>query len=148
MSKYPPLNIKRTINAPIDKVWQAWTEPSLFSKWYMPAPFTVADCQFELKPGGVIKITTKDPSGGLMDLTGEFNIVEEPTKLVMINSPLDDNGNKLFTVRHSLTLKSVGVITELDLTSEVLNAGPNAEQYLSGMSAGLTQALEQLNQLF
>lgn len=144
MNDYKPLNIQRTIAAQRQAVWDAWTKPELFKQWFMPSPYSVANCTFDLRPGGQLRVDTKGPDGAIMPLVGEFNVVEAPTKLVMTNSPLDANGNKLFVVQHSLVLTEENGQTLLDLTSEVLSAGSEAAPFLSGMEPGLQQALDQL----
>lgn len=144
MSDYKPLNITRTFAASRQDVWDAWTKPEEFKQWYMPAPFSVPTCEFDVKVGGKLNVETKSPDGAIMPLTGEFKVVDEPAKLVMTNSPLDANGNKLFEVQHTLVLTEADGKTTLDLTSEVLSAGPDADQFLSGMKQGLEQALDQL----
>jgi uncharacterized protein YndB with AHSA1/START domain len=144
MSDYEPLNIRRTFATSRQAVWDAWTKPEEFKQWYMPAPFSVAFCEFDVRPGGQLKVETKSPDGVIMLLVGEYKIVDEPNKLVMTNSPLDADGNKLFEIQHSLMLSEENGQTALDLTSEVISAGPNAEQFLRGMKQGLEQALDQL----
>jgi uncharacterized protein YndB with AHSA1/START domain len=147
MSDYEPLNITRTFSAPRQVVWDAWTKPEQFKQWYMPAPFSVASCEFDVRPGGQLRVETKSPEGDIMPLIGEYKEVEEPSKLVMTNSPLDTDGNKLFEIRHSLMFSEENGQTTMDITSEVISAGPNAEQFLSGMKPGLEQAFDQLAEL-
>jgi hypothetical protein len=50
----------------------------------------------------------------------------------------------LFQVLHSLVLTETEDGTTLEITSEVLSAGPDADPFLSGMKPGLEQALDQL----
>lgn len=147
MSDYQPLNIKRTIEAPQQAVWDAWTQPEQFKQWYMPAPFTVPSCEFDVRPGGKLKIDTQSPDGTIMPVIGEFKVVEEPTKLVTTNSLRDADGNELFEVQHTLVLSEAGGKTTLDITSEVLSSGPGADQFLKGMEPGLQQAIDQLSDL-
>ncbi|MGH7234672.1 MAG: SRPBCC family protein [Candidatus Saccharimonadales bacterium] len=147
MSSYKPLNIKRTFRASRQAVWDAWTIPDQFKQWYMPKPFSVPSCEFDLRPGGKIHIDTQRPDGNIMPLSGEYIEVIEPEKLVMTNSPLGPDGNKLFEIQHTLLLSEDNGQTTIDLTSEVLSAGPNADQFLNGMEPGLKQALDQLGSL-
>jgi uncharacterized protein YndB with AHSA1/START domain len=144
MSDFQPLHINRTFEAPRQAVWDAWTQPDQFKQWFMPAPFSIPSCELDVRPGGQIKVDTKSPDGSIMPLVGEFNTVEEPSKLVMTNAPLDDEGNKLFEVRHTIILGEADGKTTLDITAEVLSAGPNAEPFLKGMEPGLNQAFDQL----
>ncbi|HWB38685.1 MAG TPA: SRPBCC domain-containing protein [Candidatus Saccharimonadales bacterium] len=144
MSDYPPLKLSRTFNAPIQAVWNAWTKPEEFKQWFMPAPFTVPNAEFDLQVGGKIQIDTKSPDGMIMPLVGEYKLIEEPTKLVMTNAPLDADGNKLFEIQHTVLFSEADGQTTLEVTAEVLFAGPNAKMYLDGQEAGLNQALDQL----
>jgi len=113
----------------------------------MPAPFSVASCEFDVRPGGSLHVDTQGPDGAIMPMTGEFKVVDEPSKLVMTNSPLDANGNKLFEIQHTLVLTEADGKTILNITSEVLSASANADQFLMGMQPGLEQALDQLAEL-
>ena len=147
MPDYPPLHLTRTFAAPRQAIWDAWTTPDQFKQWYMPAPFSVASCEFDVRVGGALRVDTQAPDGSIMPLTGEYRVVDEPTKLVMTNSPLDDDGNKLFEIQHTIILIEENGQTTLDITSEVLAAGPHAEQFLQGMKPGLEQALDQMKSL-
>ncbi len=147
MSDYQPLHMSRTFNAPRQSVWDAWTKPDEFKQWFMPAPFSVASAELDVQVGGQIKIDTKSPDGSIMPLQGTYTTVEEPNRLIMTNSPLDADGNKLFEVQHTIVLTEADGKTTLDLTAEVLWAGPNSEQFLQGMEPGLKQALDQMQTL-
>jgi len=144
MTTYPPLHTTKIFTAPGQAVWDAWTTPSLFKQWYMPAPYSVPSCKFDVRPGGQIHIDTQAPDGSIMPLIGEFKVVEEPTKLVMTNSPLSPTGEKLFEIQHTLQFSEADGKTTLTITSEVLFAGPQADMFLQGMKPGLEQALDQL----
>jgi uncharacterized protein YndB with AHSA1/START domain len=145
MSEFQPLTIKRTFAASPQAVWNAWTKPEQFKQWFMPAPFSVPNCDLDVRTSGAIKVDTQSPEGDIMPLTGEYTLVDEPNKLVMTNSPLDADGNKLFTVQQTVEITAEGDQTVLTVTSVVLEAGENAKQYLDGMEPGLNQALDQMN---
>ncbi len=147
MTTYPPLHTTKVIGAPRQMVWDAWTQPEQFKQWYMPAPYSVAACEFDLQPGGKLTIDTQAPDGSIIPMTGEFKVIEAPSKLVMTGSPLDPAGNKLFEIQHTIELTEEDEKTTLAIMSEVLEAGPHAEQFLMGMKPGLEQALEQLTEM-
>ncbi|HUU24615.1 MAG TPA: SRPBCC domain-containing protein [Methyloceanibacter sp.] len=42
MSKQDPFVIARTFNAPLDRVWKAWTEPEQMAQWWGPKGFTAS----------------------------------------------------------------------------------------------------------
>ena len=147
MSNYQPLNITRTFEAPRQAVWDAWTQPDQLKQWFMPAPFSIPSCELDVRPGGALHVDTQGPDGVIMPLVGEYKIVDEPSRLVMVSSPLDAEGNKLFEIQQTITLTESDGQTTLEITSEVLSAGEHAEQFLSGMEPGLNQAFDQLSTL-
>jgi uncharacterized protein YndB with AHSA1/START domain len=147
MTSFKPLHIQRTFSAPRQAVWDAWTQPEQFKQWYMPAPYTVPFCDFDLRPGGKLHIDTKSPEGDIMPVIGEYVTVEEPSKLVLTNALLDADGNTLFNVRQTVTLTEKDNQTVLDITAEVLSAADGADQFLAGMEPGFQQAFDQLSQL-
>jgi len=147
MSDFQPVKISRTFDAPRQAIWDAWTQPEQFKQWFMPEPFTIPSCELDVQVGGELHVDTQSPDGVIMPLIGKYTVVEAPSKLAFVSSPLDADGNKLFEVQQTITLNEVDGKTTLDIVSEVLSAGENADQFLSGMEPGLNQAFDQLSTL-
>lgn len=57
------LVLERVIDVPRELVWAAWTKPEHIKKWFTPAPWTVADCEIDLRPGGMFRTTMRSPEG-------------------------------------------------------------------------------------
>jgi uncharacterized protein YndB with AHSA1/START domain len=57
------LVLERVVDVPRELVWAAWTKPKHLSKWFTPAPWTVADCEIDLRPGGVFRTVMRSPDG-------------------------------------------------------------------------------------
>jgi uncharacterized protein YndB with AHSA1/START domain len=57
------LLLTRTHNAPIDLVWEAWTNPQHIAKWWGPNGFTNTITIMDLKPGGQWNLTMHGPDG-------------------------------------------------------------------------------------
>jgi uncharacterized protein YndB with AHSA1/START domain len=147
MADYEPLNIKKTYEAPRQKVWEAWTTPEQLAQWFMPEPFSIPKCELDVRVGGKLRVDTQGPDGVIMPMVGEYSVVDEPEKLVMTNSVLDAGGQPMFTVQHTVVFSEADGKTTLDITAEVLSAGAEAAPFLAGMEAGLNQALDQLGEL-
>jgi uncharacterized protein YndB with AHSA1/START domain len=62
MSQYD-LVLERTLNAPRDLVWKAWTDPNLLKQWFAPKPYEITEVEMELAPGGVFRIRMVGPDG-------------------------------------------------------------------------------------
>ncbi len=74
-------SMEREFAAPIDRVWAAWTEPALLSKWYSPGP---NDCRVEsldLRQGGAYRRVMVGPNGDHID-EGIFHAIDAPRRLV------------------------------------------------------------------
>lgn len=57
------LVLERVIDVPRDLVWAAWTKPEHLTKWFTPAPWTVSDCEIDLRPGGIFRTVMRSPEG-------------------------------------------------------------------------------------
>jgi uncharacterized protein YndB with AHSA1/START domain len=57
------LVLERTIDVPPALVWKAWTVPEHVCKWFCPAPWTVSECQIDLRPGGLFRTVMRSPEG-------------------------------------------------------------------------------------
>ena len=57
------LVLERTLNAPRDLVWKAWTDTNLLKQWFAPKPYEISEVEMELRPGGVFRIRMTGPDG-------------------------------------------------------------------------------------
>ncbi len=61
------LVLERFIDVPAELVWRAWTEPEHLKAWFVPAPWSVARCSIDLRPGGAFHTVMRSPEGEEMD---------------------------------------------------------------------------------
>jgi len=57
------LNTNKTLNAPVELVWAAWTNPNHIVNWWAPTGFTTTIHRMELKEGGEWLMTLHGPDG-------------------------------------------------------------------------------------
>ena len=77
------LSVSRVIRAPRSAVWRAWTDPSLFERWWVPAPELCRVRAMDLRPGGAFE--TEFSQDGVRfhpQITGCFLAVDELARLV------------------------------------------------------------------
>jgi len=75
--------IESTLNAPIEKVWNAWTEPSLVSKWFGSDPNgEVLKARTDVRVGGDFEITFRDSTGTEHTCSGVYEAVQPYNKLI------------------------------------------------------------------
>jgi uncharacterized protein YndB with AHSA1/START domain len=57
------ISITRTLNAPIDLVWEAWTTPEHIAQWWGPNGFTNTISKMDFQPGGEWLLVMHAPDG-------------------------------------------------------------------------------------
>jgi len=57
------LVLERTIDAPVDLVWAAYTNPEHLKQWFAPQPYQITECDLDLNPGGIFRIRMQGPDG-------------------------------------------------------------------------------------
>src|SRR5258707_1361744 len=86
--------IERTFDAPIDLIWQLWTQPEHFKQWYGPKGFTVPVAKMDVRIGGKRLVCMEAPNGSMkMWFTGEYTEIVPNQRLVYTESMADENGN-------------------------------------------------------
>jgi uncharacterized protein YndB with AHSA1/START domain len=63
VTRIPELVSSRTLGAPLDLVYRAWTEPELLAQWWGPNGFTNTFHTFDLRPEGTWEFTMHGPDG-------------------------------------------------------------------------------------
>lgn len=64
------LVLERTVEVSPRLVWTAWTKPEHVKRWFAPAPFTIEECEIDLRPGGVFRFVMQGPDGTKMPNVG------------------------------------------------------------------------------
>ena len=55
--------ISRLYDAPVNLVWDAWTDPEQVAQWWGPRGFSITTHSKEIKPGGIWHYTMHGPDG-------------------------------------------------------------------------------------
>ena len=93
-STVPPIKMTRTINAPVDKVFDAWTDVAQVKRWFAPHPYEVREATVDVKPGGRYRLVVATDDDGPHTVTGEYLEVEPERRLVktwLYEGPLGDD---------------------------------------------------------
>ena len=88
------LVIKRTYDAPLDLVWQVWSDPEHAKNWWGPKGFTMLSAAIDLRPGGVFHYGMRTPNGDEMWGRWIFREVVKPERLVFVVSFSDAAGGQ------------------------------------------------------
>lgn len=81
------LTLRRVIRAPRAAVWSAWTDPSRFEKWWLPAPALCRVDRLEVRPGGALVTRMSDDGVAYVPhLDAAFLVVDELERIVFTNA--------------------------------------------------------------
>ena len=77
------LILKRTLNAPQELAFKAWTSAEHIQQWMTPEPgMTCPSAIMDVRVGGRYRIQMKKPDGEFFTAAGEFREVKVPERLV------------------------------------------------------------------
>ncbi len=92
------LVVTRIIDAPIEKVWKAWTVPEHVMRWWGPKDYTSPSCKIDLREGGKYIFSMRAPKeyGGQDSYTaGVYRKIVPMERLEFGQSLTDEDGNKI-----------------------------------------------------
>jgi len=141
------VRLTRVVNAPVELVWLAWTDPRHMARWWGPKSFTNPVCELDPRPGGAILIHMCAPDGTVYPMTGTFEEYTPPERLAFTSVARDHDGRPLLEGHTTVTFEDVGGKTKLTVQSRAVGIAPIAPQMLAGMEKGWTQSLEKLAEL-
>ena len=96
------LEIKRFLNVPRNRVYEAWTDPVQLRQWFGPESVRTRDLVAETRVGGKFRWDLTNPEGEEMTVQGEYRDLQPGRKIVFTWQWQDDetweNHNSLVTV--------------------------------------------------
>ena len=78
----PSLTLKRRLNAPPEKIYAAWTDPTKLMKWFGPDAGAVERAETDVRTGGRYTIVFFTEDGEEHHVSGEYREVVPNQKLV------------------------------------------------------------------
>lgn len=113
------IRIIRTYDAPVQAVWDAWTDPAQVAQWWGPRGFTITTHSKELRVGGKWRYTMHGPDGKDWPNVTLYHVVEPLRKLVYDHGGTDDTP-PLFKV--TVLFEEVDGKTRMDMTMALADA--------------------------
>ena len=87
------LIITRIFDAPVERVWKAWTEPKEVKNWWGPKYFTSPVIKIDLREGGTSLYCMRSPEGQDYWSTGVYKEIVPFKRIVSTDSFADKEGN-------------------------------------------------------
>ncbi|MCU0454389.1 MAG: SRPBCC domain-containing protein [Bacteroidetes bacterium] len=90
------ITLSRWFAAPPEALWKAWTDPASLARWW--GPFENPVCELDARRGGAYRIVMQSPDGIHFPLTGVFEDLQPPVRVVLTMSTKEhpSDWHKLF----------------------------------------------------
>lgn len=112
-AKSNELQIARVYDAPVEAVWDAWTDPEQAAQWWGPRGFSITTHSKDLRPGGSWSYTMHGPNGEDYPNKTKYLEVERYSRLVYDHGGNDDR-EALFRV--SVQFTEINGKTKMEMT--------------------------------
>lgn len=155
MAESSTVVIERVFEAPVEKVWQAWTDPEWVKKWWGPKDFTAPVAQIDFRVGGKYLYAMHGPAGSQWDKDmysgGTYKEIMPLKKIVVADSFMDKDGNVISGAEYGMPMdfpseqllttmfEDKGGKTKLTLRHEGFPKGQDL-----GAKAGWNESLDKL----
>ncbi len=96
------IRLTRVYDAPLHRVWDAWTVPDQIARWWGPRGFTLTTHHKDLRVGGTWRYTMHGPDGVDYPNLATYHVVEPHRRLVYDHGATDDTP-PLFRVTATFT---------------------------------------------
>ncbi|MET0132675.1 MAG: SRPBCC family protein [Kibdelosporangium sp.] len=142
----------RTFDAPVSRIWRAWTESEQMKQWWGPEGFTAPVAEMNVADGETSLICMRSPDGHDLYNTWTYERVVPERRLEFLMGFADENGHARTPadlglpadipskVRHVVTFEQTGGKTELTVTE----FGYTSPQTVELAKLGLEQCLDKL----
>jgi uncharacterized protein YndB with AHSA1/START domain len=143
--------LSREFNAPIEKVWKAFTDPELISKWVAPKPWTIEKQTRDFRVGGFSKYAMVSPEGQVHWVYDEFTAIENGKVISTMGVFCDGEGNPKLDGPKSYTETKFTSIesnrTKIEATY-VFDSEDTIKWFVEGgFKEGTTMTLDQLDKV-
>jgi uncharacterized protein YndB with AHSA1/START domain len=75
------LFMTRLFDAPREMVWEAWSKPEHFPKWFAPKGLTMPDFHMDFRNGGAVSMTMQLPDGTVFEGSAVFDGIVRPERI-------------------------------------------------------------------
>ena len=138
------LAVTRTFDAPARLVFEAWSNPDLFRRWWVPegAGMTLESCEMDVRTGGKYRLVFRHPAfDEPMAFFGSYQDVVPGQRMVWTNEEGGDEGAMTTVTFEERDGKTLVTYSELYPTEAAL------DEALAGSAEGLPMQFAQLDEL-
>jgi uncharacterized protein YndB with AHSA1/START domain len=138
------LVVTRTIDGPARIVFEAWTKPELFKRWWVPKSMgmSLLSCEMDVRVGGRYRLVFGLNGAQAMEVFGKYLEVTPHSRLVWTNDEGEEGGAVTTLTFEEKGGQTLLVLHDLYPSKEALDGA-----LASGSADGLPEQLQQLDEL-
>jgi uncharacterized protein YndB with AHSA1/START domain len=87
--------VTRRFDAPVERVWKAWSDPEDVKRWWGPRGFSAPLCRMDFREGGTTLVSMRSDQGGEIFNTWTYRLIEPMERIEFINRFADADGNQV-----------------------------------------------------
>jgi uncharacterized protein YndB with AHSA1/START domain len=145
--KKKKITIEKTVDAPRDKVWAAWTDSAALEKWWGPDGWPASTKSFSFGPGGHWHYKMTGPDGTVAWGWMDYRTIDQPVSFTAIDQFCDLAGNpnlEMPKVQWTVTFNKVGDTTKI-ITTLFFDKESELQKIIDmGFEAGYSNSLSNL----
>jgi PhnB protein len=144
------LQVMRDFDAPIDRVWEAFTTQELLEQWWAPEPWKVRTKTFDFREGGKWLYAMVGPEGEEQWGLEEFVTIDPLKSFTVRDNFSDEKGNpdpELPSIHWKFEFEGDQVVTQLRVNLTTKTSEDLKKISEMGFKEGFSQALNQLERL-
>jgi uncharacterized protein YndB with AHSA1/START domain len=144
------ITIIREYDAPLEKVWKAWTTSEMLDQWWGPKPWRAITKSLDFREGGHWHYSMNGPEGEVQWGKFDYLTIEPNESFTGKDGFSDENGTLDTTLPQNhweLRMSQTGntVMVDMLLTFE---KAEDIDTYIDmGFKEGITQTLDQLEEI-
>ena len=142
--KPKPVRLSRTLHAPREIVFKAWSSADHVKRWFAPSGYTVPTAKVEMHVGGPFELCMQAPDGEVHWARGSFAEVAEFDRLALDLIVEDHKGHALFRAYTEVDFAEALGGTRIDVTQSYVVLDPDAAWMAEGAPQGWAQTLDKL----
>jgi len=138
------LVVTRTVKGPARVVFEAFTKPEVFQRWWVPKSFglSLLSCELDVRVGGTYRLVFSHNGSEPMAFFGRYIEVTPHSRLVWTNDEGGEEGAVTTATFEEKAGKTLLVLHDLYPTKEALDAA-----IASGSTSGFSETFDQLDEL-
>src|SRR5438477_9326929 len=133
------LEIKRFINVPRNRVYEAWTDSAQLRQWFGPENVRTRDIVAETRVGGKFRWDLTSPEGEEMTVQGEYRELQPDRRIVFTWQFENDEDWKQRDSVVTVELSDCDGGTEVRLTHERLPSEESRDRHTEGWKSALNK---------